>query len=610
MNPETKSFWSKLGPIAKLFVIAIPVAAILWLGVEMGYISLPKAKVKQAIVPTKANLPTSSDPNAPSAVSIPERALPSSEPAYLSAPQFKMEHWAWNSQKGGWYALGGQTPTKGSIMADRNVNLVVERQDNVDKMKLDMLTFAQAFKDGNPYPADGCAFVSIMGDGAPAFIAGLNKSLIKLGPEYTAVIVGSMGYSRGEDKFMGPEEWKRNPQKARGGLVSGYLTDGDWNIAIKWLGDNGIPNNPDVSTYDPTALNWVAADDYKHAALLYVQAYSETRPIVINGKSTGRDTTITVQGTVTWTPGDVIVARQRGGIVSIVSTKEYSYQMPNTIVGIKRWCSENKEIVANMLAGIFEGGDQVKTYPRALRKAAEISDLLYNEAETGPAYWERYYHGVTETDIQGLRVELGGSKVNNLADNLHLFGLAGGPNIYAATYKVFGDIVVQQYPNLVPNYPPINEVFDPQYILAAQRLVKTVGKAEVPSFAGATASLKQMVSSRDYTINFRSGSAEFMADAYPTLDAVYNSSVVAGDLQLVIHGHTDTVGTEESNLLLSDKRARAVKTWLEAKGSTTFPQGRIQIVPHGELDPVNHANTSAAMAENRRVQIVMGTPQR
>ncbi|MEK9172970.1 MAG: OmpA family protein [Patescibacteria group bacterium] len=449
-----------------------------------------------------------------------------------------------------------------------------------------------------------------MGDGAAAFIAGLNKALIKLGPEYTAVIVGSMGYSRGEDKMMGPEEWKRNPQKARGGVISGYLTDGDWNIAIKWCGDNGIPNNPDVSTYDPTALNWVAADDYKHAAMLYVQGYSETRPIVIAGKKTGRDTSITVQGTVTWTPGDVIVARERGGIVSIVSTREYSYQMPNTLIGIKRWCSENKEIVANMLAGIFEGGDQVKAYPRALRKAAEISDVLYAEAETGPAYWERYYHGVTETDIQGLRVELGGSKVNNLADNLHLFGLSGGTNIYAATYKVFGDIVVQQYPNLVPSYPPISEVFDPQYILAAQRLVKTVGKAEVPSFAGATTSLKQMVSSKDYTINFRSGSAEFMADAYPILEAINNSAVVAGDLQLVVHGHTDTVGTDETNLLLSDKRARAVKSWLESRGSTIFPQGRIQIVPHGELDPVNRTNTSAALAENRRVQIVMGTPQR
>ena len=62
-----------------------------------------------------------------------------------------------------------------------------------------------------------------MGDGSAMFLKGLNDRLARLGPEYTAAVVGSTGYSRGEDKFMGPAAWKKNPKAARGGLVAGVL---------------------------------------------------------------------------------------------------------------------------------------------------------------------------------------------------------------------------------------------------------------------------------------------------------------------------------------------------------------------------------------------------
>jgi len=241
---------------------------------------IPKAKERPSVVPPKADLPGLPGESNGSVVPA---AMPGSGAGCSQKTEVRGLIWAWNAQMGMIFANGGAQASSGSLMCERGVNLKLIRQDDVSKMQEDLITFASELKRGNRQPTKGAHFVSIMGDGSATFLKAVNDTLARLGPDYKAKVVGSCGYSRGEDKFMGPHEWKADPAASRGGLVAGVLRDGDWNIAQKWLGDNGLCNNPDERTYDPECLNWVNANTYVDAAEKYVANYCETRPVVSNG---------------------------------------------------------------------------------------------------------------------------------------------------------------------------------------------------------------------------------------------------------------------------------------------------------------------------------------
>ena len=584
---------AKLTPLSKTLITVVVLGAVgaaLYKNRDKLSQLAPEAEHQKASVPPKAALPDD-----------PALAAPLADAAgCANLPEVRFYHWAWNAQMGLIYATGGKQATAGSLMCTHGVNLKLIREDNTDQMQNLMATFAEGLKKGESNPSQGAHFVAIMGDGGATFLKGLNDRLRKLGPDFTAMVVGSCGYSRGEDKFMGPPAWKQNPQAARGGLVAGVLRDGDWNIALKWLGDNGIPNNPDETSYDPDSLNWVNASDYIEAAQKYVSGFCTD----LKNSKTGKKEKHCVNGVVTWTPGDVTVAEKRGGLASIVSTREYRSQMPNVIIGNKKWMAANRKLVTGMLAAIFEAGDELKRSDDALRRAAGLSALVYNEKDG--AYWYKYFHVTPQSDKQGLAVELGGSAVNNLADNQQLFGMVpGSTNIFAATYTVFAEIVKSQYPKLVPTYYPVSEILDTSYVKGVAASSDKASEPDLAKFGGEK--MNQVVSRKSWDIRFATGSAKFLAEAQRDLRAMFKDLVVAGGTLVEIHGHTDNVGTMDGNMKLSEARAFAVKKWLEEQSSSNFPEGRVKVFAHGSTEPLAPNDSSEGRAKNRRVEIVLGT---
>jgi OOP family OmpA-OmpF porin len=508
------------------------------------------------------------------------------------------------------FANGGAQATEGSLMCKNGVNLKLTRQDAVDQMQAELVKCAGELAGGHDDCASGAHYVAIMGDGSAAFFAAVNPTLAKVCPDCTAEVIGSAGYSRGEDKFMGPPAWKQSPASAAGGVVAGYLRDGDWNIAMKWAGDNAMCNNPDEKTYDPSCLNWVAASDYIDAGAKYVAGYCEDRPVVTGGKRTGKTAHVCVDGVVTWTPGDVNVAEGRGGLVSIASTKEYIYQMPNVIIGLRKWDRAHKAQVTGLLRAMTDGGQQVKQSPAARQRAAEISAAVYGEKDA--AYWSKYFDVVSEKDKQGLTVELGGSSVNNLADNLHLFGIGAGgtgvrESIFAATYTVFGNIVVHYYPALVPSYPGLEDIVDTSYLQQLASQAPIVVPAEIPAYTAVdpvNEADKEVVGRKNWKINFESGSDRFTHDAAKLLQELYEQTVVTRTI-VEINGHTDADGDAESNRELSRRRALAVRDYLMKRSAVSFPDSRFRVMGFGEDSPIVANDSAVNKAKNRRVEIVM-----
>jgi OOP family OmpA-OmpF porin len=447
----------KLKPAGKVLLIAIIVAAgivsIKW------YQARPKEAGK-AVEVGKVTLPDAPEASLNDhAVLLP---IPSSTEAVNGGTLINWERMAWNAQFSGMYANGGVRTTKGSLFDNAHLDITYIRQDDCNKQMADLVKFAGGYKTNPNTPA---ILVSFMGDGMPAFMTALSKELEPLGAEYQPIILPiAHGKSFGEDQIMGPVSWKQDPHNAVGKCVAGVLRDGDVNILLKWAGDNGIKVNPDETTYDPQAVNLIAANDFLDAPNKYITGYTEKRKIIVDGKTTGQDTTVGVDAVATWTPGDVNVATKKGGLVTIANTRQYASQMPVETIAIKKWAYDHRTDVENMIIALAQAGDQVRSFTEARKFAAEVSAEVYQEQNAG--YWLKYYNGVEEADVQGLTVHLGGSAVFNLADMANSYGLgADKVDRYKAVYNTFGNLMVRMYPAFMPSYIPYEKAVDKSFLL-------------------------------------------------------------------------------------------------------------------------------------------------
>jgi peptidoglycan-associated lipoprotein len=103
-------------------------------------------------------------------------------------------------------------------------------------------------------------------------------------------------------------------------------------------------------------------------------------------------------------------------------------------------------------------------------------------------------------------------------------------------------------------------------------------------------------------IHFDFDRYDILANAKPTLQSMADWLIKNKSVMLLIEGHCDERGTNEYNLALGDRRAKATKDYLVALG---IASGRIQIISYGEEKPLCAEKTEDCWQKNRRAHFVI-----
>ncbi len=105
-----------------------------------------------------------------------------------------------------------------------------------------------------------------------------------------------------------------------------------------------------------------------------------------------------------------------------------------------------------------------------------------------------------------------------------------------------------------------------------------------------------------YAIHFDTGSAQVKPESNETLKTLAAFIQKFPDKKFLIVGHTDNTGDFESNIILSKKRAEAVKNILVNQFGINA--GQLKTFGNGSAAPIAKNTTEKGKAKNRRVELV------
>ena len=101
-------------------------------------------------------------------------------------------------------------------------------------------------------------------------------------------------------------------------------------------------------------------------------------------------------------------------------------------------------------------------------------------------------------------------------------------------------------------------------------------------------------------VEFDFGKATLRPASYPTLNDLVEFLQRKSDQKIEIGGHTDNVGSEAKNKILSLERAKSIVAYLVSKG---IDPARLTAKGYGSMEPIEENTTEAGRQKNRRSEV-------
>lgn len=292
-----------------------------------------------------------------------------------------------------------------------------------------------------------------------------------------------------------------------------------------------------------------------------------------------------VDAAVTWEPDLSAAVEARSDAHILVSTAAATNIIADTLCARQDLIDSYPETVRDFVHGWFDGIEMMKADPAGAY--AVVGKALKLDEET----------------VSGM---LSGLKLTPYADNAQFYGLAGGKAHYETLFDTA--FVIWRKKGLVTRPVDAKDWADTRFLGALAAAYQTQKVEEPKVAAKAPSATDRAIINKQIQIHFTPNSDEIMPGSFFVLDALGETMTSFGNTYLRVEGNTDATGKASANMLLSERRALAVKNYV----LTNFPNiepARFQTIGRGSANPVADNTTEAGRQLNRRtdIKVVLAT---